>query len=213
MAKPTTASRRKAALKGARRKKTGRRSLSASSGRTPAKRKRTTIRKRSRRRSGLSEIITNLEAKAGFNIVLNGAAGGLAFYGLEELFPASMPSKTRLLWSAAVAFGVATIGKAPYVGAGIASVTAYKALVEMGLLNDDAYADPLEQLPMVLDAEGNPMMLNDHNQQTGGMYLDENGYYLNEEGAYYLDENGNYLQQSDYQVDYAPNFSGAWTGQ
>lgn len=113
------------------------------------------------------------------------------------------------MWTAAIGFGIATIGKAPYVGAGVTGVAAYKALIEMGLLNEEPYADPIEQLPMILDAEGNPMML-EQSPETGGMYLDEEGYYMQANGEFYLDENGNYLQDSDYQVPYATNFSGDW---
>jgi len=209
MDKRTKAQRSAAAKKGVR---TRRRNKSA----TPARRRKSNLsarprakRKPSRRRKGLSEIITNLEAKTGFNNVVNGAAGGLIAYGLDDILPNSMNNRMRLLWTAAIAFGVATVGKAPYVGAGIAGVAAYKGLIEMGLLNEKPYADPLEKLPMVLDAEGNPMML-DQSPETGGMYLDEEGYYLDENGELYLDENGNYLQEASYQVPYATDFSGDW---
>jgi len=211
--KRTKAEKSASAKKGARTRKRNQ-GLSA-----PVKRRsKTTVRTRgrkkgTRKRKGLGEIITNLEAKTGFNNIMNGAAGGLVAYGLDDILPAAMPSRMRLLWTAAIGFGVATIGKAPYVGAGITGVAAYKALIEMGLLNEKPYADPIEQLPMILDAEGNPMML-EQSPETGGMYLDEEGYYMTENGELYLDENGNYLQDeaySDtYQVPYATDFSGSW---
>lgn len=169
---------------------------------SPSKRK-TTRRKPSRRRSGLAEIITNLEAKTGFENVARGAAGGLIGYGLEEILPATMGNRQKLFWGAVASFGLATIGKSPYMGAGLAGVIGYKALAEIGFLNEN-YADPLEQLPMVLDADGNPMMLNE--DETGGLYLDENGDPM------YLDENGDpmYLDEDGYQVAYAPDFGASF---
>jgi len=202
MAKLSKAKRSEIAKKAWRKKKkTG---LSASPrSKTSVTRRKTTYRKPSRRRSGLSEVLTNLEAKQGLQNTLNGAGGGLVAYGLERVLPANMDRKRRLLWTVAVGFGIATIGKAPYVGAGVVGVASYKFFDDIKLLNED-YADPLEKLPMVLDADGQPMMLQD-DDQTGGLYLDENGNEM------YLDEGEElYLDESEYQVAYAPDFGADW---
>lgn len=163
-------------------------------------------RKPSRRRSGLAELVGNLEAKQAARHMGNGALGGGAAFVMDRLLPKKMRPRMKLLWTALVGFGIATVGRAPVVGASMVGVATYKALSEIGLLgeNNNNYADPLEQLPMVLDSSGQSMVLSD--DETGGLYLDENGNQM------YLDENGDpmYLDESDYQVAYAPDFgSGA----
>jgi len=151
-------------------------------------------RKYSRRRKGMSELVTAVQANQGVR------AGGLGLLGgglaslAEKIFPTTMPENTKIMWLAVGAFGAATLGRAPYIAAGVAGVAGYKLMTEVGL-SEHSYVDPIERLPAVLDADGNPMTLSE-DPQTGNIYLEE-GHEL------YLDENG-------YQVEYAPDFAGDW---
>jgi len=153
-------------------------------------------KKRSRRRTTLSQMINPMQANAGFRAAGNGALGGGLAALIEKILKPEMPDQQKALWLAAVGFGIATLARAPYIGAGVAAVAGYKLMSEVGLAQNALYADPLEQLPMMLDAAGQPMALAE--DETGGLYLEENNMYLEENDAL------------DYQVPYAPDFGAAY---
>jgi len=162
---------------------------------TPAKRK----RKYTRRRGGLSELVTAVQAQSGVKAVGLGALGGGLASLAEKVFKPEMAENQKIMWLGVGAFGLATIGKAPYMAAGVAGVVGYKLMTEVGLSEGHTkYTDPIEQLPAVLDANGQPMRLAEDG---------DGNVYLEEDDNLYLDENGNEI---DYQVDYAPAFSGEW---
>jgi len=170
---------------------------------TPAKRKSTTParrRKYTRRKGGMGELVTAAQASGGVNTIGLGALGGaLASIG-EKLLKPTMPAKQKSLWMVAGAFGIATLGKAPYMAAGVAGVAAYQLMGEVGLSEGEVnYVEPIEQLPEVLDTDGQPMRLSE-DPTTGGIYLEE-------DDTLYLDEDGNELS---YQVPYATDFAGDW---
>lgn len=155
-------------------------------------------KKRSRRSSTLSQMISPLQTQGGVRAVGSGAVGGGLAAIVEKMLKPDMPENNKALWLGAIGFGLATIARMPYTGAGMAGVAAYKMMSEVGLAQGAAYADPMEQLPMMLDAEGNPMMLSE--DETGGLYLEENGMYLQEDDV-------------SYQVPYAPQFGAGWQAQ
>jgi len=167
----------------------------APSRKTPARKK---YRKVSRRRNTLSEMVTNIQAQAGVNTVFQGAVGGVASALLDKALPATMPKNKKMLWNFLAAFGMATIGNAPYAAAGMGAVSAYQLMGEVGL-SENQYADDIEKLPMVLDSSGQPMQLS-QSPETGGLYLEQN-------------DDGMYLQEADYQVPYAPDFGANWDRQ
>jgi len=157
-------------------------------------------RKYTRRKRGLSELVTSVQANQGVK------AGGLGMLGgglaalAEKVFDPAMKENTKILWLGAGAFGLATLGRAPYMAAGVAGVVGYKLMAETGLSEGHHnYTDPIEQLPAILDADGNPMQLSE-DPRTGNIYLQESdGEEL------YLDEG-----DDGYQVQYAPDFGGDW---
>jgi len=194
MAKLSTAERSKIAKKAWRKRNR----------KSPVKKKTTAVTKRkrkyTRRRGGLGELVTAVQSQAGLKTVSLGALGGaLASIG-EKLLKPEMPETQKALWIGAGAFAIATIGKAPYVAAGAVGVAAYKLMGEVGLSEGRTnYIDPIEQLPAVLDTDGQPMQLSE-DPRTGNIYLEE-------DDTLYLDEEGNDLS---YQVPYATDFSGDW---
>jgi len=196
MAKLTKAERSKIAKAAWRKRKKG--------GGKVAKRKTTKAatkrRKYTRRRGGLSELVTATQAQSGVKAAGLGALGGGLASLTEKVLKPEMPENQKILWLGVGAFGLATLGRAPYMAAGVAGVCGYKLMSEAGLSEGHTnYVDPIEQLPAVLDANGQPMRLAE-DPRTGGIYLEE-------DDNLYLDEEGNEI---DYQVDYAPAFSGQW---
>lgn len=155
--------------------------------------KTTKRRKPSRRRTTLSQMINPMQTNAGMRAAGSGAVGGGLAALVEKVMKPDMPETRKALWIGGIGFAIAAVANAPYTGAGMAGVAAYKLMSEVGLAeNRQVYADPIEQLPMMLDASGNAMMLSE--DESGGLYLEENGEL--------------YLQEGDasYQVAYAPDF-------
>lgn len=197
MAKLSKAERSKIAKKAWRkRKKSG--PVARRKSTSPAKR----TRKYTRRRSGLSELVTSVQANQGLRAGGLGALGGGLASLAEKVFKPDMPENEKIMWLGVGAFGLATIGKAPYMAAGVAGVAGYKIMSETGLSQGPTgyVKDPIQQLPAVLDASGQPMTLSE-DPRTGNIYLEQD-----DEDEMYLDEDTN-----GYQVQYAPAFSGEWT--
>lgn len=175
--------------------------------RTPAKRKTTTKRRRRRmtkKKGFLSEIMTSTESKAGFQATTSGMiGGGIGYLYNHFVEDNNWSSEVKCGLGALGGFLIASMGKRPNTGAGVAGSMTMLYMLEQGFLNDGAsremkrinYADPLTNLPETLSEDE-------------AMYLQQNGMYLQQ------DDNGNmYLaDENGYQVDYAPQFGGVGEG-
>jgi len=138
---------------------------------------------RSRRRvtrkskSMLSELFNPKMAQAGGKAIFSGAVGGMGAAFVEKIM-ANQDTNKKLLVTGGLSFVTATVLKMPNVGAGMAGVAIYKAMESSGMLADDGlnlqeyqYANPIESLPMVLNENGDEMMLQDD-----GMMLQEDPF-------------------------------------
>lgn len=136
-------------------------------------------RKVTRRKKGmLSELFNPNMAQAGGKAVISGAIGGASAGILTKLLPDTMDTKTKSFYIIGAGFLTATMLKLPNVGSGMAGVGMFNLLSTGGFLAEDSnynYAEPIEQLPMVLN-------------ENGAMYLQENPMYL-QENSFYLSEN------------------------
>lgn len=152
---------------------------------TTAKRKTPVRRRRTTRKKGLlGDLIKPGEAKMGTKAVMSGFAGGvIARFGEKALQSSNMNDEWKAGLLILGGFGMATIAKKPYMGAGMSAIGADRLFDTLGLLNDDFvetdYADPLENLPLMLNENGESMYLQDN-----GMYLQDNQMYPNAPGAY-----------------------------
>jgi hypothetical protein len=155
----------------------------------PVRRRKTTRRKKGM----LSEMFTPAMARGGFNTTFSGFVGGNIGLGVERM----MPNQNNAMQIGAMvggAFILATVGGMPNVAAGLSGVAGYKTgkqiagLADGSMLAND-YANEIEQLPLVLDEEGNPIVMND-----GAVLAD---------GVTLMDAAGNVLRPS-----YAPVFGG-----
>lgn len=150
-------------------------------GLTPRRKTRTT--RTTTKTSFLSEFVTQQEAKASFRAVMNGALGAIPAVAIEKIATNQNPTNQGLIMIA-TGFGIGALGKAPQAGAGCAAIGVYKILETTGMLNDDNdylqdydYADPLENMPMVL---------NDDNLYDDAPYSDYGvGYYKSGQGFGY----------------------------
>ncbi len=137
-----------------------------------------TKRRVTRRKKGmLAELFNPAMANAGGRSILSGAIGGATAGVLNKLLPDSIDPKMKAFYTIGAGFITATVMKLPNVGSGMAGVGMYNLLSSGGFLAEDGnynYAEPIEQLPMVLN-------------ENGAMYLQENPMYLQE--PFYLSEN------------------------
>lgn len=136
----------------------------------------------------LSELFNPAMAQAAGKTVISGAIGGAGAVLLNKMLP-DMDEKKKAFICIGGGFVAATVLKMPNVGAGMAGVGMYQLMQSSGFLQEDdvMYADPIEQLPLVLNEDGAAYL-----QDGGGMYLQEDGMYLQD--------------GSEYQVGYFPNF-------
>lgn len=141
-------------------------------------------RKRVTRKKGmLSELFNPAMAQAAGKTVVSGAVGGLAAGFLNKLLPDTMDAKMKAFYQLGAGFLTASVAKMPNVGAGMAGVGMYNLMTAGGYLaegGDYMYADEMEGLPVVLN-------------ESGAMYLQDNGMYLQ--------DNGMYLQEDDFNYD------------
>jgi hypothetical protein len=146
-----------------------------------------TKRRVTRRKKGmLAELFNPVMAQAGARSVLSGAIGGATAGVLNKLLPDSIDPKVKAFYTIGAGFVTATVMKLPNVGSGMAGVGMYNLLSSGGFLAEDGnynYAEPIEQLPMVLN-------------ENGAMYLQENPMYLQE--PFYLSENNDYSYDVGY---------------
>jgi len=146
-----------------------------------------TKRRVTRRKKGmLAELFNPVMAQAGARSVLSGAIGGATAGVLNKILPDSIDPKMKAFYTIGAGFVTATVMKLPNVGSGMAGVGMYNLLQSGGFLAEDSnynYAEPIEQLPMVLN-------------ENGAMYLQENPMYLQE--PFYLSENNDYSYDVGY---------------
>ena len=161
----------------------------AATRRRNAAKKPTRRRRRSTaKRSALSEMFTPAAATGAAKLLVNGAAAGVVNeIVLDNVLSEVKSNNVKAMYKVAAAFGVATVLKAPYVGAGLMACATSDFLKSSGLAEGDYlqeydYLSELEQQPLYLDADGHA--------------LSENGAYLQEGG------------DGSYQVAYAPDFWG-----
>jgi len=144
-------------------------------------------RRVTRRKKGmLAELFNPVMAQAGARSVLSGAIGGATAGVLNKILPDSIDPKMKAFYTIGAGFVTATVMKLPNVGSGMAGVGMYNLLQSGGFLAEDGnynYAEPIEQLPMVLN-------------ENGAMYLQENPMYLQE--PFYLSENNDYSYDVGY---------------
>lgn len=146
-----------------------------------------TKRRVTRRKKGmLAELFNPVMAQAGARSVLSGAIGGATAGVLNKILPDSIDPKMKAFYTIGAGFVTATVMKLPNVGSGMAGVGMYNLLQSGGFLAEEGnynYAEPIEQLPMVLN-------------ENGAMYLQENPMYLQE--PFYLSENNEYSYDVGY---------------
>jgi hypothetical protein len=146
-----------------------------------------TKRRVTRRKKGMSaELFNPVMAQAGARSVLSGAIGGATAGVLNKILPDSIDPKMKAFYTIGAGFVTATVMKLPNVGSGMAGVGMYNLLQSGGFLAEEGnynYAEPIEQLPMVLN-------------ENGAMYLQENPMYLQE--PFYLSENNDYSYDVGY---------------
>jgi hypothetical protein len=146
-----------------------------------------TKRRVTRRKKGmLAELFNPVMAQAGARSILSGAIGGATAGVLNKILPDTIDPKMKAFYTIGAGFITATVMKLPNVGSGMAGVGMYNLLSSGGFLAEDGnynYAEPIEQLPMVLN-------------ENGAMYLQENPMYLQE--PFYLSENNDYSYDVGY---------------
>ena len=165
---------------------------------TTTRKSTTTTRRRKRKKTGLSEMFTPAISRGGAMTAASGLAGGAAAAIIDNLldkFPKPVHPGMRIAGLIGGGFIMATVLRMPNVGAGMAGIAGYKLMQQTGLAEGDdnaRYANDIEQMPAMLDVNGQPLA-------EGEMYLEENGMDL-QENSFDLEEGG-------YQVQYAPDFS------
>lgn len=161
-------------------------------------------RMHSRRRSkkGLSELFNAQTAQAAAQVVSSGALGG-ALAGAAHKIIANQKNLVRLGLEGAASFLTYAVLNKPSMSAGMAGAFAALELqpIYTKFLNEDAdFAeyDSINELPMFMNEDGDPMTLSADetgtpiylNEATGeatpvqDVYLDEDSIYLNEDGIY-----------------------------
>jgi len=153
----------------AKRKAPVRRRRSATLSAKPRARKKVTRRKKGM----LSELFNPAMAKAGATSVLSGGVGG-AGYGLMTKFLPEASVTKKIGFGMVGSFITAVLLQKPNIGAGISGATVFDAMKTQGMLAENMtahkYANQVKSLPMVLDENGNELLLsNDDN-----MLLSEN---------------------------------------
>ena len=142
----------------------------------PAKRK-TKRRAPSKKAGMLSELFNPKMFEAGARATASGAVGGAVMLGMDKLL-VNQTDVTKNLVGFGLSLITATALKAPNVGSGMAGARMYKLMENAGFLAEDdqylqeyQYSTGIEQLPMVLNENGEELYLS---QDQDGMYLEEN---------------------------------------
>lgn len=203
--KRSTASYKAAAKKAAATRKRNARGTSVSrTTKTVTKRRKYTPRKKGM----LSQMFTPAGARGGAMAAASGFGGGTITSIIDKLLnqlPVEVHSGWRIAGYLGGGFVLATLFKAPNMGAGMSAIAAYKMLEVVGLSQkgDNAkFANDIERMPKMLDKHGQPMAA--HNNYLQQM---DNNYSLqqNDAGTAYLAAQG-------YQVSYAPDFGAPTSG-
>lgn len=130
-------------------------------------------RRRARRRSGLSEIMTPAGAMAAGRGIISGAAGGFASRFVHSA-ARNQSGLIRLgigVVVSALTYGIVGPNAGAGMAGGFAAIESEK--LSTNLLNEDPYADPdaINQLPPVLNDNGEAMTLMESDGEM--FYLDE----------------------------------------
>jgi hypothetical protein len=128
----------------------------------------------------LSEMFNPKMAQGSVKAMASGAMGGFAGVTIMKLTPNQSPTVQALILGGA-SFLAASMLKAPNLAAGMSAIAVYRLMENAGMLAENgSFADPIEQLPLVLN-EGEDM---------------------------YLQAGNEFMPLSEYQVGYAPAFGG-----
>jgi hypothetical protein len=147
------------------------------------------IRRKTRKKGGLSELFSPTMATGGAKVLGAGALGGIGAGLLSKLIPTTTSAEMKALYTLGAGFVTATVLKMPSIGAGMSAVAVYNLLQSKNMLGEDtdfdelgeenySYANNLDMLPMVLN-EDQAMFMSGNED-----YLQEDSEYLEEENDY-----------------------------
>jgi len=173
--------------------------------------KRMRMRTRRRAKRGLSELFSPETARAAATVVSSGALGGAMAGGAHKII-ANQKNLVRYGLEGAASFLTYAVLNKPSMAAGMAGAFAALELqpIYTKFLNEDAdfaEADAINELPMFMNENGDPLTLSADdfgtpvylNEATGEatpvseVYLEEDSVYL-EEDSVYLEEDSIYPQ-------------------
>lgn len=195
------------------RKKTTKRKRSMREMSAAPKRMRMRTRKRSKR--GLSELFSPETARAAATVVSSGALGGAMAGGAHKII-ANQKNLVRYGLEGAASFLTYAVLNKPSMAAGMAGAFAALELqpIYTKFLNEDAdfaEADAINELPMFMNENGDPLTLSADDMGTP-VYLNEatgeatpvSEVYL-EEDSVYLEEDSVYLEEDSIYPQYGAN--------
>jgi len=143
--------------------------------------RRTTRRTTRRKKTGLSELFNPKMAQAQFKTTAVGGLGGAGAALIYSVTPNWQPWQ-RLAAGLGASFVTGVLGRMPDLSAGMAGGTTACALISSGTItmsemSQHNYAKGIEQLPMVLNENGDELYLQEgedlYLQEDDNMYLQE----------------------------------------
>lgn len=142
--------------------------------------KKKTVKRRKSRSGFISERFSRANMVGSAKATASGTVGGFIAGVIDNVTPNISPGgKVGIMLGASFITGFAL--NAPNMGAGIAGAAGYQLANMTGMLSDDSdmqqmdWANPLEQLPMFLDEDGNEMLA-EMNDYTPGYSTAYGGY-------------------------------------
>ena len=173
------------------------------------------MRTRRRAKRGLSELFSPETARAAATVVSSGALGGAMAGGAHKII-ANQKNLVRYGIEGAASFLTYAVLNKPSMAAGMAGAFAALELqpIYTKFLNEDAdfaEADAINELPMFMNENGDPLTLSADNSGTP-IYLNEatgeatpvSEVYL-EEDSVYLEEDSVYLEEDSIYPQYGAN--------
>jgi hypothetical protein len=107
----------------------------------------------------LSELFNPKMAQGTVKSMFSGAVGGFGAVTLVKMTPNQSPI-TQAAIIGGTAFVAGSMLKMPNVAAGMAAIAVYRLMENAGMLAEDMaladYADPIEELPIMLNEDGSP---------------------------------------------------------
>lgn len=177
--------------------------------------KRMRMRTRRRAKRGLSELFSPETARAAATVVSSGALGGAMAGGAHKII-ANQKNLVRYGLEGAASFLTYAVLNKPSMAAGMAGAFAALELqpIYTKFLNEDAdfaEADAINELPMFMNENGEPLTLSADDSGTP-IYLNEatgeatpvSEVYL-EEDSVYLEEDSVYLEEDSIYPQYGAN--------